>query len=127
MKDKLLALFKQFIRFGAVGVIATLISYGTYIILNNLGLSYNISFTLGYIISFVFNYFASTKFTFKTEGSLQKGLKFALSHGFNYLLQMVLLNLFISLGVPDNFAPIFVYGISIPINFLLVRFSLKDK
>lgn len=127
MKNKFFALLNQFIRFGAVGVIATLISYGIYLLFNNLGLTYNVSYTLGYIISFVFNYFASTRFTFKTNTSLKKGVKFGLSHVFNYLLQIVLLNFFISLGVLDSLAPLFVYCISIPINFLLVRIALKDK
>lgn len=125
MKDKLYTLLRQIIKFGAVGVIATLISYGIYIFLNKLGLPYNISYTLGYLISFIFNYYASTRFTFNTDSSMKKGVKFGLSHGFNYLLQLFLLNLFISLGISNSLAPFFVYSISIPINFILVKFSLK--
>lgn len=125
MKNKLYMLLRQIVKFGAVGVIATLISYGIYILLNKLGLPYNISYTLGYLISFFFNYYASTRFTFNTNPSMKKGLKFGLSHGFNYLFQLFLLNLFISFGISNSLAPFFVYSISIPINFILVKLSLK--
>ncbi|EOR24569.1 HAD hydrolase, family IB [Clostridium sartagoforme AAU1] len=117
----------QFFRFAIVGIIATIISYSIYIILEKLGLQYNISYTLGYIISFCFNYIASTYFTFKTNVSAKKGAKFTFAHIFNYLLQMILLNIFIYLGISKTLAPIFVYCISIPINFLVVRLALKDK
>jgi len=125
--NKIKKLTTQFIRFGLVGVIATVISYTIYILLEGLGLSYNLSYTLGYIISFCFNYIASTYFTFKTNMSTKKGFKFLLVHGFNYLLQMILLNFFIKINIDKSIAPFFVYAISIPINFLFVRFALKDK
>jgi len=127
MKNKFKELFYQIIKFGIVGVLATLISYSIYIFLSKLGLSYNISYTLGYIISFCFNYFTSTKFTFKTEATLKNGFKFGLSHIFNYFLQITLLNIFISLNINANLAPFFVYAISIPVNFILVRFALNNK
>lgn len=117
----------QFFRFAIVGVIATIISYSIYIILEKLGVQYNISYTFGYIISFCFNYIASTYFTFKTNVSAKKGAKFTFAHIFNYLLQMFLLNIFIYLGISKALAPLFVYCISIPVNFLVVRLALKDK
>lgn len=117
----------QFFRFAIVGVIATIISYSIYIILEKLGLQYNFAYTLGYIISFCFNYLASTYFTFKTSVSAKKGTRFTFAHVFNYFLQMILLNLFIYFGISKSFAPIFVYCISIPVNFLVVRLALKDK
>lgn len=117
----------EIFRFGIVGVIATIISYTVYIILEKLGLQYNIAYTLGYIISFCFNYIASTYFTFKTDINAKKGIKFAFAHGFNYFLQIVLLNIFVYIGVSKALSPIFVYAISIPINFFVVRIALKDK
>lgn len=117
----------EIFRFGIVGIIATIISYTVYIMLETLGLQYNIAYTLGYIISFCFNYIASTYFTFKTNINAKKGVKFAFAHGFNYFLQMVLLNIFIYIGVSKTLSPLFVYAISIPINFFVVRVALKDK
>lgn len=117
----------EIFRFGIVGVIATIISYTVYIILEKLGLQYNIAYTLGYIISFCFNYIASTYFTFKTDINAKKGIKFAFAHGFNYFLQIALLNIFVYIGISKALSPIFVYAISIPINFFVVRIALKDK
>ncbi|GAA0083765.1 GtrA family protein [Clostridium sp. CTA-7] len=118
---------KQFFRFAIVGVVATVISYSIYIALEKLGFQYNIAYTLGYIISFCFNYVASTYFTFKTNTTAKKGIKFIFAHTFNYFLQIILLNIFIYIGINKSIAPIFVYSISIPVNFLIVRVALKDK
>lgn len=114
----------EFIRFVVVGVIATIIHYGIYYLLLSL-VNVNISFTIGYLISFCCNFWLSAKFTFKTDATAKKGLGFALSHLFNYGLQMMVLNISIKLGIPDQFAPIPVYLICIPVNFLLVRFVFK--
>jgi len=114
----------EFVRFGIVGVIATIIQYGIYYLLINF-ISVNISFTIGYLISFCCNFWLSAKFTFKTDATAKKGLGFALSHLVNYGLQMMVLNISIKLGIPDQFAPIPVYLICIPVNFLLVRFVFK--
>lgn len=114
----------EFIRFVVVGVIATIIHYGIYYLLLSL-VNVNISFTIGYLISFCCNFWLSAKFTFKTDATAKKGLGFALSHLVNYGLQMMVLNISIKLCIPDQFAPIPVYLICIPVNFLLVRFVFK--
>ena len=116
----------EFIRFVIVGIGATVIHYGVYLILEyGLHFNYNFSYTLGYIISFIFNFFASTLFTFKTEATVQNGVKFAGAHLMNYFVHMILLNVFIIIGIPDNIAPIFVFPIAIIINFFMVRIALK--
>jgi putative flippase GtrA len=115
---------KEFIRFAIVGVFATVIHYGTYLLLKNL-ITVNIAYTAGYMISLVCNFILTAKFTFKTETSVGKGLGFLVSHGVNYLLHLGLLNLFLNLGLNKAFAPIPVYCIAIPINFILVRTVFK--
>lgn len=116
----------EFIRFGIVGVVATAIQYGLYLLLLK-WLQPQISNTIGYVISFVFNYIASTKFTFKVKSTAKKGAGFAFSHLINYVLQTVFLTLFLWLGLPKNIALIPVFCICVPINFLLVRLFLKKK
>ncbi|MBU3193125.1 GtrA family protein [Clostridium algidicarnis] len=115
----------EFIRFAMVGFFATGIHYGIYLGLQASGVKYNIAYTLGYGISFIFNFVASNYFTFKTNPTVKNGARFAGAHIINYFLQMTLLNLFIYMKIPNNIAPIFVFAISIPVNFILVRFSLK--
>lgn len=116
----------EFIRFIIVGGVSTLIHYLIYFILQILKFQYNIAYTFGYFISLIFNFFASNYFTFKTNPSKDKSFKFLLSHLFNYILQILLLNIYILIGINKNIAPIFVFFISVPINYILVRFSLKN-
>ena len=117
----------EIIRFGIVGVLATTLHYGVYLGLLWLwpNLNTRLAYTIVYVFSFVANFLASNYYTFKTRPTTQKGLGFALSHGVNYLLHILLLSLFLALGVPDKWAPIPVFAIAIPVNFIMVRFFLK--
>lgn len=114
----------EVVRFGIVGVVATLLHYGIYLILSK-WINLTIAYTIGYALSFIANFYLSNRFTFRTKASLKKGFGFGLSHALNYFLQIILLQLFIYLGVKAEYAPFPVYAIVIPINFLLVRFVLK--
>ena len=111
-------------RFVIVGVIATALHYGIYWILMR-WVNVNIAYTIGYALSFVCNFFLTSYFTFKAKATMKRGLGFGSAHLVNYLLQMAFLNLFIWLGIMAEWAPIPVYMIVIPINFLLVRFVFK--
>lgn len=114
----------EIIRFGAVGTAATLIQYGVYLLL--VGYTHvAVANTVGYVVSFIFNFYASTRFTFRVKATAKRGAGFILSHVVNYLLQMVTLALFIGIGVSKSLAPIPMFCICVPVNFLLVRYFLK--
>lgn len=117
---------KEFIRFGIVGIIATGIHYGVYYLLERI-INVNIAYTIGYVVSWFVNLYLTAHFTFKSQLSVQKGIGFAFSHLVNYLLHMLFLNLFLIAGFSEEVAPLFVFAIVIPINFLLVRFVFKSK
>ena len=114
----------EVVRFGIVGVLATLLQYAIYAVLL-LWCSPSLSMTVGYILSFIFNFIASTRFTFKVETNARHGAGFAMSHVVNYLLQMATLNFFLWIGVSKTLAPIPMFCICVPVNFVLVRFFLK--
>ena len=114
----------EVVRFGIVGVLATLLQYAIYTVLL-LWCSPSLSMPVGYILSFIFNFIASTRFTFKVETNARHGAGFALSHVVNYLLQMATLNFFLWIGVSKTLAPIPMFCICVPVNFVLVRFFLK--
>ena len=114
----------DFIRFGIVGFVALIILYVVYCLLL-LWLEHNIAYTIGYVISFINNYILTVKFTFHTKASKKNGAGFAFSHLINYLLQIGCLNLFIWLGMTESIAPIPVFAICVPINFVVVRFFIK--
>lgn len=146
----------EFLRFVVVGLAATAVHLLIYWTINavfslteNDQLELNVSYSVGYLVSFVGNYALSLRWTFKTKGSIGKGVGFAFSHAVNYGLHIALLNLFLLLGLgatlsrllvatmpclvgmmpalgqPDTLLPLPVYMIAIPVNFLLVRFFLK--
>lgn len=117
----------KFVRFGLVGTFATLLHYGLYYLLQQF-INVNIAYTSGYIISFIANFYLTTYFTFNSHPSWKKAGGFSGAHLVNYLLHISLLNLFLYIGIPKTLAPIPVFIIVIPINFLLLaRFVFKHK
>ncbi len=116
----------EVIRFGLVGAFATAFHYLIYWLLSK-WMNVNLAFTIGYAISFICNFFLTSLFTFKKKASLKRGLGFGGAHLFNYLFQIALLNLFILIGLRKNFAPLPVYAIAIPVNFIMVRYVFKHE
>ena len=117
---------KEMSRFVVVGLLATAIHYAIYYLLLPT-MSPNAAFTVGYAVSFLCNYGLSSRFTFRVDTSVQRFVSFGLSHATNYFIQMVLLNLFIGLGVSEPLAPLPVYVVAVPINYLMVRFALTRR
>jgi len=123
MKEKRKTL-GEIIRFGIVGVGATALHYGIYYALMNV-MPVNLAYTIGYVLSFLANFIATSYFTFHTSPSWTRLFGMAGAHLVNYLLHMVLLNVFLWLGIPKAWAPIPVFAIVIPVNFILVRYVFK--
>ena len=125
---------KEFIRFAIVGTIATGIHYGIYLLLlwiyriDQEETTYaDVAYTIGYLLSFLCNLWLTAHFTFREKLNFKRSGGFALSHIINYLLHIALLTFFLWIGIPNKWAPIPVFCIVIPINFLLVRFVFKSK
>jgi len=112
------------LRFAVVGVVATAVHYGVYFVLCGF-IDLSMAYTIGYALSFLLNYLLSARFTFKKKATASNGVGFAAAHAFNYLLQVSLLNLFVWFGVSRQLAPIPVYCIAVPSNFLIVRFVFR--
>lgn len=119
-------LYGEIIRFGIVGVGATVLHYGIYYLLQQF-INVNIAYTIGYILSFIANFYATAYFTFASVPSWKKLFGMGAAHGINYLLHIVLLNIFLYIGIAKEWAPLPVFVIVIPVNFVLVRFVFKHK
>ena len=125
----------EVVRFAIVGAAATLLQYTIYFgLIQFIGsgvskadahLWSTVAMTVGYVLSFVFNFVASTRFTFRVKANARRGAGFLFSHVVNYTLQMLTLNFFLWLGLSKQLAPIPMFCICVPINFILVRFFLK--
>lgn len=110
----------EFIRFALVGALATGIHYGLYWLLQH-AINVNVAYTVGYAVSLAANFWLTAAFTFGRRPSWGKAAGFGGAHAVNYLLHIVLLNLFLWMGLPPEWAPLPVFAIAIPVNFVLVR------
>ena len=116
----------EFVRFGIVGIAATALHYGIYYLLQPY-INVNIAYTTGYVLSFIANFYLTSYLTFGTKPSWKKLMGMGGAHIVNYLLHMALLNLFLFIGIAKAWAPVPIFAIAIPINFLLVRLVFKHK
>lgn len=119
--------FGAAVRFAIVGVAATAIHYGVYLGLMAAGLPYVWAYATGFILSLAFNLAATARYTFRTSLSARKGVLFVLCHLFNFGLHVALLHVYVKIAdIDPRIAPIFVYLIAVPVNFLLVRAAMRD-
>lgn len=122
--------FREFIRFCIIGIVATLLHYSTYyIIIKSFHIEKEIwlngAYTIGYVISWCCNLYLTAHYTFRTNINIKRGVGFAVSHGINYLLHLVFLNLFLWMRISATIAPWLVFCCVVPINFILVRIVFK--
>lgn len=115
----------RFGRFVLVGGFATALHYGIYWLLMQ-DMNVSLAYSIGYVCSFVVNYLLTTIFTFRSKASVKNGLGFGVSHLINYLLHVVLLNVFLLFGFDKSWAPVPVFCIAIPLNFLLLSLVYKN-
>ena len=114
----------QFIRFCIIGVVAMSIHYGIYYLLQT-SINVNIAYSIGYLVSFTANFFLTSYFTFRQKPTWKRFLGFSGSHGINYLLHMLLFNVFLWLGINQLIAPFCVMGIAAFVQFTILRLVFK--
>lgn len=118
-------LINQFIKFGLVGVINTLLSLFIYYILIHFNVHYIIANLIGFILSVLNSFFLNNKYVFtnnKKDKILKKLFKVYLSYGTTLLFGTLLLSLQVELlGVSELIAPVINLFFTIPLNFLLNR------
>ena len=77
---------REAIRFCIVGVLATIVHYGIYLLLKGV-INVSVAYTIGYVISFIGNFVLTNVYTFKTQATAKKGIGFVICHVINYLLR----------------------------------------
>ena len=113
-------------RYLLTGGIAVAVQYALYRILL-IFFGATISYTLSFLASLAVNFVLSAFFTFRIKPSPQRALGFCLAHAVNYVMQTVLLQICIKIGIHKNLAPIPVYAVCVPLNFFLVKSFLQYR
>ena len=92
----------SFVRFAAVGGVATAVNYGTYVILihNFDNLYPAIAYVLAFCVSISCNFVLSSYFTFGVKPTRARAVKFLTAHLINLFNELVLLEIWLWVGGP---------------------------
>ncbi len=124
---------KQFISFGLIGGLNTILSLGIYWLVIYLGGHYLVGSVLGFVITVAISYVLNNLFTFKgdekPEWSFKTLIKVYASYALTGLiLHNILLLLWVeALGINENLAPILNLFFTIPLNFILNKLWAYKK
>lgn len=126
-------LIEQMVKFGLVGIVATLIDVATFYVLNHwTELSYLLVNVISFAVSLIFNYWASMKYVFVSKYSGNERLKEAvifllLSIG-GLIVQELSLLLFVgSFDMPPIIGKLGATVISLIFNFVSRKLFLEEK
>jgi putative flippase GtrA len=125
-KKDFIAFLKHIIMYGIAGLISTVVSFSIYysIIWINDDL-YILAYTICFAVGVLVSYFLQNKYVFtKTEKGHKKTLiKAYISYGATYVLGTAAIYVMVEyLGVSSSVAPLFNIFITVPINYLLLKF-----
>lgn len=123
---------QQLIKFGLVGVIATLIDFLIlYLSTDLLGVNYLVSAAIGFIVSTIFNYVASMKYVFKSKYEDNKNKELLIfiglsiiGLGINELLLMVLVE---NIGFHYMIGKLLATVVVMLFNFISRKILLEKK
>lgn len=123
---------QQLIKFGLVGILATLIDFLIlYLSTDLLGVNYLVSAAIGFIVSTIFNYVASMKYVFKSKYEDNKNKELLIfiglsiiGLGINELLLMVLVE---NIGVHYMFGKLLATVVVMLFNFISRKILLEKK
>ncbi|MCL2355539.1 MAG: GtrA family protein [Defluviitaleaceae bacterium] len=118
-------LFLQFIKFGIVGVINTIVFLSVYYVLLWLCVHYLAANLVAFVISVLNAFFLSGKFVFKdskTSAALRLAKVYA-AYGFTFLLGTASLFVMVEIfGISQFIAPLLNMLVTVPTNFLVNKF-----
>lgn len=125
IKIKLLV---QFIKFGAVGLLNTLVHYGVYLLCTTVGINYLISNLGAFTVSILNSFYWNNKFVFINNGTRRNWIQVLIKTYIAYSLTGILLNsllLWIEIEVMNIskiIAPMINLIFTIPLNYIINKF-----
>lgn len=91
-------IFRQFVIYGAIGVSVNFLGYLLYLLLVYWFFEPKLAMTLLYFIGVLFSFFANRRFTFADQrGVKSSGWRFLLSYCVGYLIDLLLLLVFVDM------------------------------
>lgn len=117
----------QFLKFGLIGVLNTVISYVVYLILIKLGIHYIVSNLISFSVSVVNSFCWNQKYVFTGNRNRIWWKTFAKTYisyaGTGIVLSSLLLFLWIDIfGITKEIAPMMSLVLTVPINFIVNKF-----
>lgn len=128
-------LIEQFIKFGLVGVVNTVLGLVIYWGCVALGIHYLLANAVGFVITVAISYVLNNLFTFKTkDGQAEWSVRTLLKAYASYFTSGMVLNSILlwfwndQIGLNENLAPVLNLFITVPVNFLFNKLWVyRDK
>ena len=123
----------QFIKFGIVGGMNTILSYLIYLGLVSLGIHYLIADSIAFVITVFISYLLNGCFVFGCKGKRKFDFFELIRVYASYSFSSLFLSLFLLwievelLGIPKQIAPMISLFFTIPVNFILNKFWAYRK
>lgn len=120
----ILKIISQFIKFGIVGGINTVVSLAIYYLMVYFGVDYIIATVTGYIGSSVIGYMLNRIWVFKAQNTkvMNSALKYFIVYGTSLLINMGCMYLWIDvLHLSQYIAPILTLCITVPFNYVFSK------
>ncbi|MEA4875897.1 hypothetical protein SDC9_141832 [bioreactor metagenome] len=130
IKEKFLN--KQFLTFGIIGGINTILSQVLYVVFVKLNVVVSLSSLLGDVLTMAISYFANMRFTYHEKPSWKSAITFPLSYVPGFIINMLIVVLVADVfHAPKEYAKLVSLPITIPLNYicmsLLVKKTSKKK
>ncbi|UKH25101.1 GtrA family protein [Actinobacillus pleuropneumoniae] len=110
-----------------VGLANTLLTAITIFILMALDISLYISNVAGYVIGIIFSYYLNSKFTFNVETSHKRFIKFIITCGICYLINLVAIKLTLLVYYQEYLAQLVGMGLYTITGFIINKLWVMKK
>lgn len=122
----------QFLKFGLVGVLNTVIAYVVYLFFIMVGIHYMFSNLIGFTVSVINSYYWNSRYVFKVDGQRAWWKTLAKTYisyaGTGIVLSSLLLFLWVDVfGIMEEVAPLLNLLFTVPINFVVNKFWAYQK
>ncbi|MDB4915513.1 MAG: GtrA family protein [Gemmatimonadetes bacterium] len=118
---------QPFLRFLLSGGLNTGLTYALYLVLLRV-VSYRVSYTISYCAGIVLSYELNRIFVFRARRSISSATMIPVIYLLQYLLGLAVVTIWVGrFGLSSRLAPIVSIALTIPLTFLLTRWSFSRR